>query len=80
MLLCRAIKSPQLLELSGVGRPEVLKKAEVDLKLELPGVGENVQEHNFMWVIYELDNEKGEHQTLDAFWEEGVAAESMKQQ
>ncbi|KAH6904393.1 GMC oxidoreductase [Coprinopsis sp. MPI-PUGE-AT-0042] len=70
ILAAGAIKSPQLLELSGVGRPEVLKKADVDVKLELPGVGENVQEHNFMWVAI---------RPLDAFWEEGIAADSMKQ-
>lgn len=41
---CRsAIKSPQILELSGIGRKDVLSKIGVDVKIELPGVGENVQ-------------------------------------
>ena len=41
----RTIKTPQLLELSGIGRKEVLQKIGVPLKIELPGVGENVQDH-----------------------------------
>ncbi|KAJ7191837.1 GMC oxidoreductase, partial [Mycena pura] len=40
-----AIQSPKILELSGVGRREVLRKIGVDMKIELDGVGENVQEH-----------------------------------
>jgi choline dehydrogenase-like flavoprotein len=41
------IKTPQLLELSGIGRRDVLDRVGIDVKLELPGVGENIQEHNF---------------------------------
>ena len=39
------IKSPQILELSGIGRPEILEKAGVAVKVDLPSVGENLQEH-----------------------------------
>jgi hypothetical protein len=39
------LKSPQILELSGIGRRDVLHKIGVPLKLELEGVGENAQEH-----------------------------------
>jgi choline dehydrogenase-like flavoprotein len=38
----RAIKTPQILELSGIGKREVLEKVGIDVKLDLP-VGENVQ-------------------------------------
>lgn len=50
-----ALKSPQLLELSGIGRKDVLEKIGVPLRVELPGVGENVQEHVFAqlsWGAY----------------------------
>ena len=40
-----AINTPQLLELSGIGQPEVLKAHGIDLKHELPGVGENLRDH-----------------------------------
>jgi choline dehydrogenase-like flavoprotein len=39
------LQSPVVLERSGIGRREVLEKANIPLKLELPGVGENLQEH-----------------------------------
>lgn len=45
---CSSLKTPQLLELSGIGRKDVLEKIRVPLKIELPGVGENVQEHYFV--------------------------------
>ena len=47
-ITCSSLKTPQLLELSGIGRKEVLEKIRVPLKIELPGVGENVQEHYFV--------------------------------
>ena len=40
-----APKSPQILELSGIGRRDILRKIGVPVKLELEGVGENAQEH-----------------------------------
>jgi choline dehydrogenase len=43
-----AIGSPQLLELSGIGRPEVLRAQGIAVRHELPGVGENMQDH---WQI-----------------------------
>ena len=39
------IKSPQILELSGIGRREILEKAGIAVKVDLRGVGENLQEH-----------------------------------
>ena len=39
------LKSPQILELSGIGRRDVLEKIGVPVKVDLPGVGENVQDH-----------------------------------
>ena len=48
MLMARrrsAIKSPQILELSGIGRRDILEKAGVPVKIDLPSVGENLQEH-----------------------------------
>ena len=42
---CSSLKSPQILELSGIGRKDVLDKIGVPVKVSLPGVGENAQEH-----------------------------------
>ncbi|HTE28454.1 GMC family oxidoreductase [Flavitalea sp.] len=40
-----AIKSPQLLLFSGIGDYSILKHAGIDMKLSLPGVGKNLQDH-----------------------------------
>ena len=38
-------QSPQLLELSGIGNPEILKAAGIETKVSNPNVGENLQDH-----------------------------------
>lgn len=40
-----AINSPQLLELSGIGNPELLNAQGIEVVSALPGVGENLQDH-----------------------------------
>ncbi len=45
ILSAGSIGSPHLLQLSGIGRADVLHKAGVDVLHELPGVGENLQDH-----------------------------------
>ena len=46
VILCAgAIGSPQLLQVSGVGSKAVLNKAGIEMVHELPGVGENLQDH-----------------------------------
>jgi choline dehydrogenase len=51
VILCGgAINSPQLLQLSGVGDPEHLRSVGVEVVHELPGVGENLQDHLEVYV------------------------------
>jgi len=46
VILCAgAIQSPHLLELSGIGQPELLKSFGIEPKHELAGVGENYRDH-----------------------------------
>ncbi|CAG9295135.1 choline dehydrogenase [Celerinatantimonas diazotrophica] len=45
ILSAGAIGSPQLLQLSGIGPAEHLKQAGIEPILDLPGVGENLQDH-----------------------------------
>jgi choline dehydrogenase-like flavoprotein len=45
ILSAGTIQSAQLLELSGVGQKTILEAAGVKQKVELPGVGENLQDH-----------------------------------
>ncbi|MBL7861274.1 MAG: GMC family oxidoreductase N-terminal domain-containing protein [Cyclobacteriaceae bacterium] len=51
VILCGgAFASPQLLMLSGVGPSDVLKRYNREVKKELPGVGQNLQDHLFYAV------------------------------
>src|SRR5690349_11619712 len=51
VILCGgAINSPQLLQLSGVGDPELLRGIGIDVVAALPGVGENLQDHLEVYV------------------------------
>ncbi len=53
VILCAgSIGSPQLLQLSGIGPKNVLKDAGVELQHELPGVGENLQDHLEVYFQY----------------------------
>ena len=46
VILCAgAFNSPQLLQLSGIGRPEDIKKHGIGMVHDLPGVGQNLQDH-----------------------------------
>ncbi|KAI6141026.1 alcohol oxidase [Pisolithus tinctorius] len=47
--------TPQLLELSGVGNATLLKNLGINPLIDLPGVGENLQEHIFI-TQYELSD------------------------
>ncbi|HEY5826260.1 MAG TPA: GMC family oxidoreductase N-terminal domain-containing protein [Cyclobacteriaceae bacterium] len=42
-----AFESPKLLMLSGIGDKEELKRHDIEVKKELPGVGKNLQDHLF---------------------------------
>ncbi|KAI5242584.1 alcohol oxidase [Aureobasidium subglaciale] len=52
LLAAGAMQSPQLLELSGVGDPAILKKARVPVKKTLMGVGKNLQEQTKNTITY----------------------------
>ena len=47
-----AINSPQLLQLSGVGNAQDLAALDIDVVADLPGVGENLQDHLEVYVQY----------------------------
>ena len=51
-----AVNSPQLLELSGIGDPDVLRAAGIDVVVAAPGVGANLQDHYVCSVQYRLKN------------------------
>ncbi|KAK6212323.1 hypothetical protein LQW54_005456 [Pestalotiopsis sp. IQ-011] len=48
------LQSPGLLELSGIGHKEVLDAAGIDQIIDLPGVGENLQDHAMSTYVFKL--------------------------
>jgi len=50
ILSAGAVGSPQILMLSGIGPAEHLKDKGIDVVHDLPGVGENLQDHLEVWV------------------------------
>lgn len=55
VLSAGAIGSPQILELSGIGRGDVLQRAGVAVRHELPGVGEALQDHLQIRLVFEVN-------------------------
>jgi len=56
ILAAGAIGSPHLLELSGIGAGERLHALGIPLARESPGVGENLQDHLQLRLIYKVQN------------------------
>ncbi|KAI0172163.1 GMC oxidoreductase [Hypoxylon sp. FL1284] len=57
--------SPRILELSGVGGADLLVRLGIDVVIDNPHVGENLQNHLFTGVVFEA---KDDVDTLDAFF------------
>jgi choline dehydrogenase len=53
VILCGgAINSPQLLQLSGVGPADLLQRLGIGVTADVPGVGENLQDHLEVYIQY----------------------------
>jgi len=78
-ILCAgAINSPQILELSGIGEKAALGSAGIDVKLELPGVGNNMQDHYYIAISYEIkDSFYDSLNTFDALQNPELAEQEM---
>ena len=71
-----AVNSPQLLQLSGVGAGELLRQHGIAVVADVPGVGENLQDHYLSGVRYRL---KAGTLTVNQMSKGGrLAAEAMK--
>jgi len=51
ILSAGAIRSPAILENSGVGNPSVLSRHSIDVKINLPSVGENLQDQTTIAIV-----------------------------
>lgn len=56
ILAAGAVHSPQILELSGIGPADVLSKFDIRVVMDLPGVGNNFQDHPLLDAFYYSEN------------------------
>ncbi|GAB3625685.1 choline dehydrogenase [Pandoraea terrae] len=54
LLSAGAVSSPHLLEVSGIGSGALLQKFGIDVVADVPGVGENLQDHLQLRTVYKL--------------------------
>jgi choline dehydrogenase len=55
ILAAGAIGSPWLLQLSGIGPADHLREVGIEPRAELPGVGENLQDHPYIVCVWESE-------------------------
>ena len=58
LLAAGAINSPKILELSGIGRPDILGRLGIDVAHQSDGVGENLQDHLQIRTVYKVNGAK----------------------
>ena len=76
VILCGgAINSPQLLQLSGVGNAAELEALGVDVVADLPGVGENLQDHLEVYVQHACTQPVSEQPSLKKWKRPFIGAE-----
>jgi choline dehydrogenase-like flavoprotein len=52
-------QTPQILELSGIGSADILESKGIELIVDLPYVGENLQDHVVVGVSFEFHSDPG---------------------
>lgn len=89
VLLCAgAIASPQILQRSGVGAKSLLESLDVKVVQDLPGVGENLQDHLEMYLQYQCKKPVSLYPALKwynqpkigaewLFWGKGIGASNQ---
>ncbi|KAJ4176495.1 hypothetical protein NW755_014379 [Fusarium falciforme] len=63
VISCGACGTPPVLERSGLGDPEILKRAGVPVAVDLPGVGRDYQDHQL--ILYPYKTSLQPHETID---------------
>lgn len=76
VLTAGAIGSPQLLQLSGIGPGALLQQHGVKTVVDLPGVGENLQDHLQIRAVFKVKGVKTLNTLANSWW--GKAAIGME--
>jgi choline dehydrogenase len=68
LLAAGALQSPQLLQLSGVGPADLLARFGIPVVHALPGVGENLQDHLQLRLLYRCTKPITTNDDLNSWW------------
>ncbi len=68
ILATGAIGTPHILQLSGIGPAAVLREHGIEVAHELPGVGENLQDHLQIRAVYEVSSVKTLNTMASTWW------------
>ena len=74
ILSAGAIGSPQILQLSGVGPSTLSRDRGIEVKHELPGVGENLHDHLQIRLQYKVRNVKTLNGIANSWWGKAAMA------
>ena len=67
-----AIGTPQLLQLSGIGPGALLQRHGISVQHDLPGVGENLQDHLQIRAVFEVQGVKTLNTMANSLWGKGL--------
>jgi choline dehydrogenase len=68
LLAAGAVGSPQILQLSGIGPAWLLQQYGLPVKCDLPGVGENLQDHLQIRSVYQMSGAKSLNTMANHWW------------
>jgi len=68
ILAAGALQSPQLLQLSGIGPGALLQQFGIPVVRDLPGVGENLQDHLQLRLLYRCTKAITTNDDLNSWW------------
>jgi choline dehydrogenase len=74
MLCTGAVGTPQVLQLSGIGPPALLRAHGIPVVKALSGVGENLQDHLQIRAVYQVDGVKTLNTMVQSWWGKAAIA------
>jgi choline dehydrogenase len=68
VLSAGSVNSPQILQLSGIGPASLLREHGVEVQHDLPGVGENLQDHLQIRTVFKMTGAKTLNTLANSLW------------
>jgi len=72
VLSAGSVNSPQILQLSGIGPAALLREHGIDIAHDLPGVGDNLQDHLQIRTVFKVSGAKTLNTLASSLWGKGM--------